>query len=260
MFFSKKAIFSICMVGSASAFTSKHNVLFASKVALKASIEGEIAVAEPIPDVESQSLSSTKEAELESDVNVQKTYIRSEALPFLVKNENLEGYVGDVGFDPFGFSDKYEMEYLREAELKHGRIAMLAWVGWIAVDVGGFRVTSEWQDIGVVEAHDQFSGWYGPLGQLFYGLGVYELFEMKKVGQMRVAEEGPAARVAGDLNWDVLKLLKDKSPEEVELMKLSEIKHARLGMLAFSGVVVQDAVIGASNFPYIELGNLPVTV
>merc|ERR1712029_850233 len=61
---------------------------------------------------------------------------KSKALPFLPYPENLAGYVGDAGFDPLRFSDFVPMDYLREAELKHARICMLATVGWVAVDSG----------------------------------------------------------------------------------------------------------------------------
>ena len=45
---------------------------------------------------------------------------------------NLDGSLpGDVGFDPLGFSEVFDVKVLREAELKHGRIAMLAVLGWI---------------------------------------------------------------------------------------------------------------------------------
>merc|ERR1712216_989880 len=51
----------------------------------------------------------------------------SDAVPFLKRPINLDGeYAGDVGFDPFGFSDVFDLRVLREAELKHGRFAMLA--------------------------------------------------------------------------------------------------------------------------------------
>jgi hypothetical protein len=38
---------------------------------------------------------------------------------------------GNAEFDPIGFSDYYDVKFLREAELKHGRVSMLAVVGWL---------------------------------------------------------------------------------------------------------------------------------
>merc|ERR1719182_710201 len=58
----------------------------------------------------------------------------SESLPFLVKRPQLKGYVGDVGFDPIGFSEILPMDWLREAELKHCRVSMLAFVSFIGID------------------------------------------------------------------------------------------------------------------------------
>merc|ERR1719326_2050478 len=56
----------------------------------------------------------------------------SEALPFLVRRESLgpKGkYVGDVGFDPLGFTEILPIEWLREAEIKHAREhARLRWL------------------------------------------------------------------------------------------------------------------------------------
>merc|ERR1719223_913353 len=57
----------------------------------------------------------------------------SKALPFVAAPKILDGSMpGDVGFDPFGFAggDKASLENMREAEIKHGRLAMLAVVGW----------------------------------------------------------------------------------------------------------------------------------
>jgi hypothetical protein len=41
-------------------------------------------------------------------------------------------WAGDVGFDPLVISGNLDMKWLREAELKHGRVAMLAAAGSIA--------------------------------------------------------------------------------------------------------------------------------
>ena len=57
---------------------------------------------------------------------------KSKAMPFLSQPEGLDGSMaGDVGFDPLGFSSYIDVKWLREAELKHGRICMLAWTGCI---------------------------------------------------------------------------------------------------------------------------------
>ena len=51
---------------------------------------------------------------------------KSKALPFLEQPAHLDGSMaGDVGFDPLGLGSAYNMKWMREAELKHGRICML---------------------------------------------------------------------------------------------------------------------------------------
>lgn len=59
----------------------------------------------------------------------------SQSVPFLVRPKNLDGMVGDIGFDPFGLAEIFPVKFLREAEIKHGRVAMLAVVGWIVSEV-----------------------------------------------------------------------------------------------------------------------------
>ena len=59
----------------------------------------------------------------------------SKSLPFLVRPTVLGGsLVGDVGFDPLGLAtSKEQLINLREAELKHSRIAML--VSWTLAEL-----------------------------------------------------------------------------------------------------------------------------
>jgi len=52
-------------------------------------------------------------------------------------SQSLDGTaVGDLGFDPFGVSSYTNMLYAREAEIKHGRIAMLAFAGIVIETLG----------------------------------------------------------------------------------------------------------------------------
>jgi hypothetical protein len=54
---------------------------------------------------------------------------KSKSVPFLEDPKNLGGMIGNKGFDPIGFSDVIDPRYLREAELKHCRVAMLGTLG-----------------------------------------------------------------------------------------------------------------------------------
>ena len=56
----------------------------------------------------------------------------SQSIPFLRRPQHLtQEYAGDVGFDPLNLATSREqLTYYREAEVKHGRLAMLAAAGW----------------------------------------------------------------------------------------------------------------------------------
>merc|ERR1719436_604870 len=81
-------------------------------------------------------------------------YKMSKAVPFLPVSPALEGYVGEEdGFDPMGFSLAIDIAWLREAELKHARVCMLATVGWIATDLG-MRIPGPMERLSTINAHD----------------------------------------------------------------------------------------------------------
>jgi len=208
------------------------------------------------------------------DSMVDKTE-RSEALPFLPRPANLDGsMVGDKGFDPFylssiqkdfsGFIQPPQWEerstiptlyWMREAELKHGRVAMLAWAGWVAVD-GGFgpvplRFPAEIYSVDSVAnaqaAHDIFVA----QGSMGFGLFAVALIEFCTGAVLVEVAKGENDRQAGDFKLDPLGFLKGKSEEEVNTMKLKEIEHCRLAMLAFAGVATQSSLAGGNpDFPY----------
>lgn len=199
---------------------------------------------------------------------------RSKALPFLPRPINLDGsMVGDVGFDPFylssipknfaGFIQPPQWEetegiptlyWMREAEIKHGRVCMLAWFGWIATD-GGFgfplRFPGAIYSIENVptsyDAHDLMVA-QGSMGFL---LSAIALIEFCTGAVLVEVSTGESDREAGDFGLDPLGYLKGKSEEEVNRMKLRELKNARLAMLAFAGVVTQSGLSDATHaFPY----------
>lgn len=174
-------------------------------------------------------------------------YEKSESLPFMEAPPNLKGYVGDVGFDPLRFSDFASMDFLREAEIKHGRICMLAWTGFVAVDMGFhiYPFPEAYQGLSSVTAHDALVE-QGAMSQIFLWISLIEVFGSIALMQMM---EG-SGREAGDFGFDPLGFLKGKSEEEKNEMKLKELTHGRLAMMAFSGVVTQ-AVLTQGPFPYV---------
>jgi Chlorophyll A-B binding protein len=143
--------------------------------------------------------------------------------------------VGDeAAFDPFRFSDFVPVDFLREAELKHCRICMLAYVGFIAVDIG-FKIYP------FPEAYEQ-----GGMGQILLWMSLAEIISSFAVIQMLQG----SGREPGYFGFDPLNFLKGKSEEEVNTMKMKELTNGRLAMLAFSGIVTQ-AVLTQGPFPYV---------
>jgi light-harvesting complex I chlorophyll a/b binding protein 1 len=172
---------------------------------------------------------------------------KSQALPFLEAPPKLEGYVGNAGFDPFRFSDFAPMDFLAEAEIKHGRIAMMAWLGFCAVDCGVrvYPVPEAYEGLTSVTAHDALVQ-SGAMGQLLLWFSLAEV--IASVGLIQMLEG--SGKKPGDYGLDPLGFMKGKSEEEVNKLKLNEIKNGRLAMLAFSGVVTQ-AVLTQGPFPYV---------
>lgn len=174
-------------------------------------------------------------------------YKASPSLPFLEYPPNCEGYVGDVGFDPFRFSDFVPVDFLREAELKHGRMCMLAVVGFAAVDMGlrVYPTPEAYEGLTSITAHDALVK-QGAMGQLLLWISIAEVFGSVAVIQMLQG----SGRQPGDFGFDPVGFLKGASKEKEEDMMLKEITHGRLAMLAFSGMVTQ-AVLTQGGFPYV---------
>lgn len=164
-------------------------------------------------------------------------------MPFLPYPENLKGYIGDdIGFDPLRISDYFPMDYLREAELKHGRICMLAAVGYALVDMG-FIVHPYGQGLSSAAAHDALVP-KGVMGNALLWICVFEMVSYIGVSEMLQG----SGREPGYFGFGT-KFLDNKTPEQVKKLKYQEIMNGRLAMLAFSGMVTQS-VLYDKGFPY----------
>lgn len=157
-----------------------------------------------------------------------------------------EGAWGRYEFDPLGLSTQYYtlVPYFREAELKHGRICMLAWIGLAAPDF--FRVPGErysFEAIPVtIDAHDKLNGAVGVNFQILFWVTLVEFCCAKKIFEWNSLE------CAGDYGFGVNFLPKDE--EGQRKLRLAELKNGRLAMVAFGGAITQ-AVLTRHPFPWL---------
>mmetsp|Transcript_36667 Transcript_36667/g.85965 ORF Transcript_36667/g.85965 Transcript_36667/m.85965 type:complete len:281 (-) Transcript_36667:161-1003(-) len=156
------------------------------------------------------------------------------------------GFGGKYEWDPLGFSVKWpeHVPWYREAELKHGRLAMLAFVGLCAPDA--FRIPiAPFTDpnLDFVNAHNALVADFGPMWLLFAATGIIESQRFKSLG---FGFKDLNKDNAGDLG--VFPLPKD---EELSLYyQVAELKNGRLAMLAVSGIFTAGVFWDKHHFPF----------
>jgi len=162
------------------------------------------------------------------------------------------GQLAPTGFwDPAGLStdlDEGKILFYREAELKHGRVSMLASLG--------FLVGENFHPLfgGDIDVPSYIAFQATPL-QVFWPavLVALTILEYPAIGTFKppVNEDGTyidrdafaisADRVPGDLGFDPLGL-KPSDPAEFLEMQNKELNNGRLAMIAIAGFVAQELV------------------
>jgi len=178
------------------------------------------------------------------------------ALPFDKRPPNLDGSLaGDVGFDPVGFSNKpprpwliggsgRSLKWYREAELVHGRVAMIAVLGWIFPNI--YHLPGN-ENVGV----DAFAN-LNPLGalstvpseglwQIAATVTFIELYRINRVVRGD-KEAGDLGLGQGEGRWNPFGF--NYSEEEYAEKQLQEVKNGRLAMVAIIGLLLQASVTG----------------
>jgi len=164
----------------------------------------------------------------------------------------LPGNTAPMGdFDPLNFTkgkDENTLIRYREAEITHGRVAMMASVGFIVGEnfnplfdesikgpaIGHFQQLPPTFWVLVLAAVGGFEygratqGWVSPAD----GKGLFLLKE---------------GYVPGAIGWDPLGL-KPEDPAELAVMQTKELNHGRLAMFAIMGEIVQELVTGQELF------------
>ena len=163
------------------------------------------------------------------------------------KEETVVGITAPMGFfDPLGFSKNKSdstMQHYREAELKHGRVAMAACLGWYLNAAGVHPAFNSELSNNPLEAAQQLPavGWL----QFVLGCGAIEWLAEK-------IKDRPGYK-SGDLLGAAYWV--DDSDEGWVDYQNKEINNGRLAMVAFMGIFVQalyfdnygDAIHGPSS-------------
>jgi len=149
-------------------------------------------------------------------------------------------------FDPLKLSETYEplVPWFREAELRHGRTAMLAVIGFIATDF--VRIPGSMYSFDAipktVDAHNILIE-EGPMVQLLFWIGLFDLLITAPACAATMAGE----RDAGDFGWTKWA---PKDKEGFDGKRASELLNGRLAMCAIGGIATQSVVTG-NGFPYL---------
>jgi light-harvesting complex I chlorophyll a/b binding protein 4 len=151
-------------------------------------------------------------------------------------DDTVVGITAPVGFfDPLGFSvgkSDEIMNLYREAELKHGRVAMAACLGWYITAAGVHPAFNSSLSSDPLEAAKQLplAGWL----QFVLGCGAIEWLAQ----QIKTREGYQPGDILGAAYWV------DNSDEGWVDYQNKEINNGRLAMVAFMGIFVQDLYFG----------------
>jgi len=152
------------------------------------------------------------------------------------KDETVVGITAPVGFfDPLGLSvgkSDEVMNIYREAELKHGRVAMAACLGWYVTAAGVHPAFNSALSSDPLKAATQLPavGWL----QFILGCGAVEFVS-------QYIKERPGYKpgdILGAAYWV------DDSDEGWVDYQNKEINNGRLAMVAFMGIYFQDLHFG----------------
>ena len=188
------------------------------------------------------------------------TYLRAPA-PMMVTNTAVTaewansqvGVTAPFGmFDPLNLAPESQEEFMmyREAELAHGRIAMMAALGFYVQEQ--FHPMFDFANGPVIRELDQvLTTSNGQLGGSTLLLAIFfsEIWRAR-VGWVEPEVEKFALRegyLPGDLNFDPLNL-KPKEPAELLKMQNKELNNGRLAMIAVAGMTAEELVSGGKLF------------
>jgi len=159
----------------------------------------------------------------------------------LDKIKDMAGVTAPTGFfDPLGISTKVpegQLLFFREAELKHGRVCMLAFLGLIVGERHDFfpimntGIPADLSAYSLAGPYIQETGaaqfWPAAIAALFFEEWRHEYYRKEN-------DSAP-----GDYGWDPLGM-KPKDAKGLKELQTKELNNGRLAMLATAGIIAQE--------------------
>jgi hypothetical protein len=157
--------------------------------------------------------------------------------------------VGNKGFDPLNCATSPEiLKQYREAELKHGRLAMLAAAGWplselIQPSLSKLLGAPDLLTAGN-EAPSLLNGGLDKINPLFFMAIIVFSATVESVA-LKTRVPG-ADYIPGDLGFDPLSLYTGKPEVTKRDLELKEVNNGRLAMLAITWYAVEEFLTKSS--------------
>ena len=157
---------------------------------------------------------------------------------------------GELNWDPAGFLEgksELEVNRYRECELTHGRVGMLASLGFLVQEK--FHPLFSADGGPAIDQIPQLPVWLWVV--MGSGIAAAESYRINVAFRELDGEKLKAETALrpgftpGDLSFDPLNLAPE-DPAEFALMQEKELAHARLGMIAAAGFLAQEAVSKAT--------------
>lgn len=134
-------------------------------------------------------------------------------------------------------------KWLRESELKHCRIAMLASIGAFSAQFGlvipGYTAYPD----PVANLNEYFVNQPFGFAQILLSIGLIE-----GASDPSAFWTGKGDREAGNLGYDPLGFYKNKSQEQKDKLLLNELKNGRLAMIAMAAYTSEHWIPGSVPF------------
>ena len=192
----------------------------------------------------------------------------SSSLPFLPRPSLLDGSTlpGDRGFDPFNFAQSNidSLQWQRRAEIKHGRLAMLATTGWVFAELFHKDIAQAFNQPVMLASYGRVPSILNDglvhANNPFFWIGVLAILSGLEMSEVQRENNKECRLNPGDLNFDPLNLGGKDDEKKQFYMQEAELFNGRLGMLAITGFAIQEWFLNSAVVNQVPIFFKPINV